>query len=103
MRRSVIFLRKSVFCLLFAVAVMQPVCAQVYAVSEKQVAELEAISREREEQLKNLKEQLKETEKSLRKSEANHLKTDIKVGIVSFSVGAAIGAFGAIYIYNKIK
>lgn len=103
MKRLKIFLRSIVFCLLLVPVAMQPVYAQVYIVTEEQLQELEAASIEREQQLELLSEPLKATEKSLKKSEANHLKTDIKVGVVSFSIGAAVGAAATIYVYNQLK
>lgn len=103
MKRSAHFLKKIVFCFLLLGLVLQPAISQVYAVTEKQLTELELSSRTQEEQLESLKKQLKEAEKSLKTSESNRFKSNIKVGFISFSVGAAVGVGTSIYVYNLLK
>ena len=103
MKKSVHFLKKIVLYFLLLGLALQPAISQVYAVTEKQLTELELSSKTQEEQLEILQKQLKEAEKSLKTSESNRFKSNVKVGIVSFSVGAAAGVGASIYIYNMLK
>ena len=66
MKKSVHFLKKIVLCFLLLELALQPAISQVYAVTEKQLTELELSSRTQEEQLETLQKQLKEAEKSLK-------------------------------------
>ena len=103
MKKSVHFLKKIVLCLLLLGLALQSAISQVYAVTEKQLTELELSSRTQEEQLETLQKQLKEAEKSLKTSESNRFKSNVKVGFISFSIGAAVGVGASIYVYNLVK
>jgi len=76
---------------------------------EKKLTEQEKLIQEQEKQLDesnsailNLNNQMDELEKSLKKSQTRNVLTEIKIGAISFGIGAAAGA-AAIIIYNVTR
>lgn len=79
-----------------------------YKITENQLQQLEQTienakisAAQQQKTIETLQNNLKEQSKLLKQSERKALKTEITVGVVSFSVGAALGAGTLYYFYYK--
>ena len=97
---------KKFVCLLCLLSFVSLYCfSNSYKITENQLQQLEQTienakisAAQQQKTIETLQKNLKEQSKLLKQSERKALKTEITVGIVSFGVGAAVGA-GALYYF----
>lgn len=96
--------RLSISLLAMLLVLFQPVYSQskVYYVAEEQLLELEAESKKQEELVKNLQALQKESEAYCKELESKNVKTAIKSGVISFTVGFIVGG-AVMFIANGVN
>ena len=90
--------RLSIFLLVMLLALLQPAYSQskVYYVTEEQLLELETEMKRQEELVKSLQALQKESETYCKELESKNVKTAIKTGVISFTVGFIVS--GAVMV-----